>query len=176
MFAQTCCPFWYQINHRCLFQKRRERRRLFLLWFRYKIRSPLQPRSKLLEGIDRWMNVWGAGADVRNACSSSHPIWLCVGWLPDRLFHNFGASKSVSRRFRATCNPLISWWWGRRIVKGPVEYMYDLGGGVCFYIHGPLSALLNGTTCADRTFHNSTASKLTDIMYFRNLHLRISRL
>ena len=34
------------------------------------------------------------------------------GVLPDRTFLNFGASKSVARRFRTTCNSLIFWFWG----------------------------------------------------------------
>ena len=33
---------------------------------------------------------------------------------PDRLFHNFRASKSVARRSWPT------WWWGYKIMKGPV--------------------------------------------------------
>ena len=46
---------------------------------------------------------------------------LTLRQTPDRPFHNFGASKSVARRFWTTQSSLISWIWGSKIVKGPVR-------------------------------------------------------
>ena len=80
---------------------------------------------------------------VKSSCAWIHSI----GYIPDKPFHNFRASKSVFRRSRTIKNSSIHGFWGSKIVKGFVGYLSRVEG--LNIIHGFNHAIFRSTPFTD---------------------------